>query len=171
MKKIIKIILLLFVLFTSDLTFAAEAQKEDNIIIEAFSERKAKLLDLINWWKLETEISKLKTKLEQVKVWNNLTESAKTKLLNDITNLEQEVISINNEIKLNVENSEEFDLLLEKYNNEIKIKKDLVDELNNSIKENEINTEKIDLLLDRYIAEKAKLEETENKQKTVKIYI
>jgi len=48
MKKIIKIILLLFVLFTSDLTFAAEAQKEDNIIIEAFSERKAKLLDLIN---------------------------------------------------------------------------------------------------------------------------
>jgi len=81
------------------------------------------------------------------------------------------VISINNEIKLNVENSEEFDLLLEKYNNEIKIKKDLVDELNNSIKENEINTEKIDLLLDRYIAEKAKLEETENKQKTVKIYI
>lgn len=171
MKKIIKIILLVFILFTSDLTFAAEAQKEDNIIIEAFSERKTRLLDLINWWKLETEISKLKTKLEQVKVWTNLTESAKTKLLNDITNLEQEVISINNEIKLNVENSEEFDLLLEKYNNEIKIKKDLVDELNNSIKENEINTEKIDLLLDRYIAEKAKLEETENKQKTVKIYI
>lgn len=171
MKKIIKIILLVLVLFTSDFAFAAEAQKEDNIIIEAFSERKARLLDLINWWKLETEISKLKTKLEQVKVWNNLTESAKTKLLNDITNLEQEVISINNEIKLNVENSEEFDLLLEKYNNEIKIKKDLVDELNNSIKENEINTEKIDLLLDRYIAEKAKLEETENKQKTVKIYI
>ncbi|MDD3145369.1 MAG: hypothetical protein PHV23_04630 [Candidatus Gracilibacteria bacterium] len=171
MKKIIKIILLVLVLFTSDFAFAAEAQKEDNIIIEAFSERKARLLDLINGGKLETEISKLKTKLEQVKVGNNLTESAKTKLLNDITNLEQEVISINNEIKLNVENSEEFDLLLEKYNNEIKIKKDLVDELNNSIKENEINTEKIDLLLDRYIAEKAKLEETENKQKTVKIYI
>lgn len=171
MKKIIKIILLVLVLFTSDFAFAADVQKEDNIIIEAFSERKARLLDLINWWKLETEIAKLKTKLEQVKVWNNLTEAAKTKLLNDITNLEQEVISINNEIKLNVENSEEFDLLLEKYNNEIKIKKDLVDELNNSIKENEINTEKIDLLLDRYIAEKAKLEETENKQKTVKIYI
>lgn len=171
MKKIIKILLLTVILFSYDAGYATEATKEDNILMEAFSERKARLLDLINWWKLETEINKLRIKLEQVKVWNNLTESAKTKLINDIANLEQEVISINNEIKLNVENSEEFDLLLKKYNNEIKIKKELVDELNNSIRENEINNEKIDLLLDRYIAEKSKLEETEKKEKSIKIYI
>jgi len=78
---------------------------------------------------------------------------------------------MNNEIKLNVEDSSEFEAILDKYNNEIRLKKELVEELNNSIKENEINSEKIDLLLDRYIAEKAKLEETENKEKSIKIYI
>jgi len=62
-------------------------------------------------------------------------------------------------------------LIVDKYNNEIRLKRELVEELNNSIKENEINSEKIDLLLDRYLAEKTKLEETEKKEKSIKIYI
>lgn len=176
MKKILKILFItfsvIFSFFINDFVFASETtQKEDNIIIDAYSQRREKLLELINWWKLETEISSLKGRLEQLKVWNNLNTETKTKLLKDITKLEEELISINNEIKLNVENSDEFDKILEKYNSEIKLKKELVDELNNSIKENEINSEKIDLLLDRYIIEKTKLEQTEKKEKSIKIYI
>lgn len=176
MKKLLKIFIItfsaLFSFFINDFVLADETTKtEDNIIIDAYTERREKLFELINWWKLETEINNLKNKLEQVKVWNTLNNDTKTKLLKDLTKLEEELISINNEIKLNVENSTEFDKILEKYNNEIRIKKELVDELNNSIKENEINQEKIDILLDRYLAEKTKLEETENKEKSIKIYI
>jgi len=176
MKKLLKIFIItfsaLFSFFVNDFVLANETtQKEDNIIIDAYSQRKEKLLELINWWKLETEISDLKWKLEQLKVWNNLNNETKTKLIKDISKLEEELISINNEIKLNVENSDEFDQILEKYNSEIKLKKELVDELNNSIKENEINSEKIDLLLDRYIIEKTKLEASEKKEKSIKIYI
>ncbi len=176
MKKIYKIIIItlsaFFSFFINDFVFANETTKnEDNIIIDAYSQRREKLLELINWWKLETEIGSLKNRLEQLKVWNNLNNETKAKLLKDITKLEEELISINNEIKLNVENSTEFDKILEKYNSEIKLKKELVDELNNSIKENEINSEKIDLLLDRYIIEKTKLEESEKKEKSIKIYI
>jgi len=176
MKKIFKIIIIIYtwflLFFWNNYIYASEVTNtEDNIIIDAFTERKTRLLELINWWKLESEISSLKSKLEQVRVWNALNNETKTKLLRDIEKIEEELISINNEIKLNVENSEEFDQLLEKYNNEIKLKKELVDELNNSIKENEINTEKIDLLLTRYLTEKSKLEETEKKEKSIKIYI
>jgi hypothetical protein len=175
MRKIFKrviIISFLFLSFNPHLIFANEAiTAENNIIIDAFTERKNRLLELISWWKLETEIASLKTRLEQLKVWNTLNNDTKNKLISDIEELEQEIISMNNEIKLNVEDSKEFDTIVDKYNNEIRLKKELVEELNNSIKENEINTEKIDLLLDRYLAEKTKLEETENKEKSLKIYI
>jgi len=175
MKKIFKNILVISLLaltLNPHLIFANEAiTAENNIIIDAFTERKNRLLELISWWKLETEITSLKTKLEQLKVWNTLNNDTKNKLISDIEELEQEIISMNNEIKLNVEDSKEFDTIVDKYNNEIRLKKELVEELNNSIKENEINTEKIDLLLDRYLAEKTKLEETENKEKSLKIYI
>lgn len=176
MKKLLKILIItfsaFFSFFTNEFVLASEnIQKEDNIIIDAYSQRREKILELINWWRLETEINDLKSKLEQLKVWNNLNNETKTKLLKDITKLEGELISINNEIKLNIENSDEFDKILEKYNSEIKIKKELVEELNNSIKENEINSEKIDLILNRYIVEKTKLEKTEKKEKTIKIYI
>lgn len=171
LKKII-VITFLFLTFFPHFAFANESvNAENNIIIDAFTQRKNRLLELISWWKLETEISSLKTRLDQLKVWNTLNNDTKNKLISDIEKLEQEVISMNNEIKLNVEDSSEFEAILDKYNNEIRLKKELVEELNNSIKENEINSEKIDLLLDRYIAEKAKLEETENKEKSIKIYI
>lgn len=174
MKKIVNLIIILFsfLSFPTHLIFANETlNNENNIIIDAYSQRKNRILELISWWKLESEITNLKTKLEQLKLWSNLNNDTKNKLISDIEKLEQEVISMNNEIKINVEDSKEFEEIVDKYNNEIRLKKELVEELNNSIKENEINSEKIDLLLNRYLAEKTKLEETENKKMTLKIYI
>lgn len=171
--KILLFILISMITIDTNIIYAAEnvAKEENNVILDAYSQRKAKILDLISWWKLETEIAELKTKLEEIKVWNSLNEWTKTKLIDDITKLESELISINNEIKLNVENSDDFDKLLEKYNAEIALKKDLVEQLNNTIKENEINTEKIDLLLNRYIAEKLQLEQTQNRENNIKLIV
>lgn len=171
--KILLFILISMITIDTNIIYAAEnvAKEENNVILDAYSQRKTKILDLISWWKLETEIAELKTKLEEIKVWNSLNEWTKTKLIDDITKLESELISINNEIKLNVENSDDFDKLLEKYNAEIALKKDLVEQLNNTIKENEINTEKIDLLLNRYIAEKLQLEQTQNRENNIKLIV
>ncbi|MDD3794000.1 MAG: hypothetical protein PHI37_04255 [Candidatus Gracilibacteria bacterium] len=174
MKKIVNLIIILFsfLSFPTHLIFANETlNNENNIIIDAYSQRKNRILELISGGKLESEITNLKTKLEQLKLGSNLNNDTKNKLISDIEKLEQEVISMNNEIKINVEDSKEFEEIVDKYNNEIRLKKELVEELNNSIKENEINSEKIDLLLNRYLAEKTKLEETENKKMTLKIYI
>lgn len=172
MKKILILFLLWISLFSySTSLFWNEEIKEDNIIIEAFSERKTKLLEIVNWWKLETEINVLKTRLENLTVWNWLNAWTKDKLLNDISKLEDELVSINTEITSTVENSTEFEDLLESYNNEIILKKELVDQLNIEIKDNEINQEKITLLLDKYIVEKNKLEKTKTEQIYLKTYI
>ncbi|MDD2871011.1 MAG: hypothetical protein PHS49_03395 [Candidatus Gracilibacteria bacterium] len=171
--KILLFILISMITIDTNIIYAAEnvAKEENNVILDAYSQRKTKILDLISGGKLETEIAELKTKLEEIKVGNSLNEGTKTKLIDDITKLESELISINNEIKLNVENSDDFDKLLEKYNAEIALKKDLVEQLNNTIKENEINTEKIDLLLNRYIAEKLQLEQTQNRENNIKLIV
>lgn len=169
MKKLLKIFLL-FVLFWgyfwNNQIFAAENPLSDNIIGKAYQERREKMLELIGGGRLELEIKSLQAELEKLRVWVNLDEATKEKILNEIGILEEEIAKQKAELTLNVE--ADFATMLAEYEKEIELKKDLVDQLNISIKENAINVEKIDLLIENYVAEKAKTDETTNKSRTIK---
>ncbi|MDR2411957.1 MAG: hypothetical protein LBD88_05380 [Candidatus Peribacteria bacterium] len=78
---------------------------------------------------------------------------------------------MNSELTANIEDASEFEVLMEKYNYEVNLKKDLVNQLNAEIKENEINYEKINLLIERYAQDKEKLNETNSKSKLSKIVL
>ncbi|MDR2640496.1 MAG: hypothetical protein LBC61_04195 [Candidatus Peribacteria bacterium] len=98
-------------------------------------------------------------------------ENTRTRILNEIDSLEKEINDLNMELVAGIENTSEFDELIEKYNYEVDIKKDLVNQLNTSIKENEISLEKINLLIENYVQEKAKMDEVESKNRLIKIVI
>jgi seryl-tRNA synthetase len=100
-----------------------------------------------------------------------LDENTRTRILNEIDSLEKEINDLNMELVAGIENTSEFDELIEKYNYEVDIKKDLVNQLNTSIKENEISLEKINLLIENYVQEKAKMDEVESKNRLIKIVI
>lgn len=173
MKKIIKIFLL-FILaisyFWNSYVFA-ESIIDNNIIKKAYDERREKMLELIWWWKLETEITSLKTELSKLEIWTQLDESTRTKILNEIDLLEEELRNLNLELVSNINDTSEIDELVEKYNYEVDIKKDLVNQLNTSIKENEISLEKINLLIEDYAQEKTKIDNAEKKARLTKIII
>lgn len=172
MKKILKIFCLLSVIFSS--VFVCDASSiywEDNILSNAYALRRETLLQLVGWWTLENEINSLKTELEKLVVDNDINEEAKDRIQKSIEDLETELINLNEELVANIENSTEFDELLLKYNDEIALKKELVEELNNSIRENDINLEKINLLIETYLQEKERLDETQAKNMWWKILI
>lgn len=173
--KIFLILCLIFGYFWNNQIFAAENSANplsgDNIIRKAYDERKEKMLELIWWWKLETEITELKAELSKLQIWTELDENTRTRILNEIDSLEKEINDLNMELVAGIENTSEFDELIEKYNYEVDIKKDLVNQLNTSIKENEISLEKINLLIENYVQEKAKMDEVESKNRLIKIVI
>lgn len=117
------------------------------------------------------KINLLKGRLESLNVWNRLNQDVKNKLLDDLVKIEENLNELNLEIFEEVSEWEEFDLLLDKYLNELNLKRELVNELNKSIQDNEINQEKISVLLDKYIVERNKIEENKNKEKLIKVYI
>lgn len=164
MKRFIKTFSVILVIFSSFFATSYAAENsiywEGNILTEALSQRRATLLELVWWDKLENEINRLKTELWKLNVWKELSEWTKQKILSEIEKLETELLKLNEEIFNNITNADEINELIQKYNEEIVLKKDLVEELNNAIKENEINHEKINLLVDKYIQEKSKIEES-----------
>ncbi|MDR1987493.1 MAG: hypothetical protein LBQ24_01685 [Candidatus Peribacteria bacterium] len=85
--------------------------------------------------------------------------------------LEEELRNLNLELVSNINDTSEIDELVEKYNYEVDIKKDLVNQLNTSIKENEISLEKINLLIEDYAQEKTKIDNAEKKARLTKIII
>lgn len=162
MKKLLKIFSVVFLLFVSIwVSNASSIYWEDNVLTNALSQRRATLLELVWWWKLENEIENLKIQLWKIKVGNELSQWTKDKLEKEVEQLEIELENLNKELIENI-TAEEFDELILKYNEEILLKKDLVDKLNEAIKENEINYEKIDLLIEKYVQEKEKMEEDNN---------
>lgn len=173
MKKIIILFLfLIFSLFNYSNIFAGESvPTEDNILFDAFAERRDRLLELIWWWRIEVEINVLRNSLETLDAENQLNTDVKDKILEDVASLEENIEDINDQILDNVENSDEFDTLVERYLSEIELKRELVNELNSAIQENDINQEKITLLLDRYLDEREQLQEETNIQKNIKFYI
>jgi hypothetical protein len=170
MIKIFKYIIL-FVFIVSNYQIAFWSVKEDNILLNAFSQRKDRILELINWWELETQINSLKVKLEKNELWTSLNDEVKAKLLWEIELINNEIINLNKKITDNIDWSDEFNQLLNNYEYEVKIKWELVEELNNSIKENELNTEKINVLLDKYINEKNKVDIQNSQLNNIKLYV
>lgn len=170
MIKIFKYIIL-FVFIVSNYQIAFWSVDEDNVLLNAFSQRKDRILELINWWELETQINSLKLKVEKNELWTSINDEVKTKLLWEIELINNEIINLNKKITDNIDSSDEFDQLLNNYEYEVKIKWELVEELNNSIKENELNTEKINVLLDKYINEKNKVDIKNSQLNNIKLYV
>ena len=166
MKNLIKLFSIILLLFISVLSCNAESViwTENNILTEALAKKKETLLELVWWWKLENEINNLKIELWKIEVWRELNQGTKEKIAEEIKKLEDELAELKKWLIENI-NAKEFDELIKKYNEEIALKKDLVEELNKEIKENDINYEKIDLLIEKYVQEKQKMDESKNIQK------
>ncbi len=173
MKKIIILIVFCFFSFLNYWVIYAwsAVSTEDNILFDAFAERRDRLLELAWWGRLEIEINVLRNSLETLDVENQLSTDVKEKILEDISTLEENIEQINEDILENIENWDEFDTLVDKYLNEIQLKRELVTELNNAIQENELNQEKITILLDRYLDEREQLQEQNNIEQNIKFYI
>lgn len=172
MQKILSYVLYVFLFFIfSSVSIFSNLDNDNNILLDAFSQRKDRILNLINWWELETQISALRESLDKNEVWLSLNQEVKSKLLNEIDKINETLLNFNKDINNSIIESKEFDSLIDKYNHELKLKNELVEELNNSIKENEINNEKINVLLNKYVWEKNKIEEQNNQWRNIKIYI
>ncbi len=171
MKKNIFKAFLLGIIYFLSFQLSYWIDTENNILFDAFSERRDKLIQLLWWWELETQINVLKENIELLNLENNLNNNLKEKLLSDIDWIYIDIENLKWELINNIESWDEFEQLLDNYNNEINLKKDLVTELNNSIKQNQLNEEKISILLDRYLNEKSKIDEENKNNKSIKIYI
>jgi len=152
-------------------SFSQSLPTDNTIVSKAYKERKKKLMELINWWKLNANLNLLQEKFDNLISEINLDKKVKNKIWDDIQKLKQEINILSQQIsEFNNKNIEKLKNLNEKIKKEVEEKKKILSEkqkllqekeniikqLNKTIEENNINKEKIKVLLKDLKKEKKK---------------
>ncbi len=162
-KKIISLfVILFFSLFYFQISFASwTVLSDDNILVKAFSERKKKLFEVINWWELNEEIQKIELEINSIKSDEELNKELKKKLLNELKNLKEKIKENKNKL-----NKQDFEKFLKQAEDSIILKNKLLEKLNNQIEENKITKEKNQILLKKL----EKLKQEQDKKRQIQSY-